>query len=56
VVGFTPQLLYTQGRAPATHSIGGWIDPEPVRTQQCSGEQKSPCPTDNRTPVMQSIV
>jgi hypothetical protein len=27
VVSFTPRPLYSRGRAPGTHYIGGWVDP-----------------------------
>jgi len=30
VVSFTPRPLYSQGRAPGTHWIGGWVGPRAV--------------------------
>jgi len=49
VVSFTPQMLYTQGRAPGTHSKGGWMD-------TAVENRKSPCPTGSWTAVLQPTV
>jgi hypothetical protein len=27
VVSFTPRPIYSRGKAPVTHWIGGWVDP-----------------------------
>jgi hypothetical protein len=47
------ELFDTPRRAPGTHWIGGWVDPQ-SRSERC-GEKKTLIPAGNRTPVVQPV-
>jgi hypothetical protein len=55
MVSITPRPCFTPGeRTSGTHWIGGWVGPEPARTQRL--EEKSCAFDGDRTPVVQSVI
>jgi hypothetical protein len=56
VVSFTPRPLYSQGKTPGTHWIGGWVGPIAVLDGVVKRKIPSPRWESNlRTPIVQPI-
>jgi hypothetical protein len=48
MVGFTVRLLYSRGKSPGIHWIGGWMGP---KTGMDDVEEKNLAPTGTRNPT-----
>jgi hypothetical protein len=53
VVSFTPRLLYSRGKVPCSHCIGGWVGPKACL--DVVEKTKISCPCRNLTPAVQSV-
>jgi hypothetical protein len=49
-----PAALYTRGKDPGTHWIGGWVGPR--AGLDAGARRKSSAPAGDRTPIVQAVV